>query len=97
MFQIIIDPQSKWMEIHPMPCITSSMTVEKLKGIFATHGIPKVLVSDKGLSLVSAEFKHLMKKNGIKHVTMAPYQPSSNGRTEYAVCVKGGNQENGGG
>ncbi|KAJ8385583.1 hypothetical protein AAFF_G00184450 [Aldrovandia affinis] len=63
------------------------LQAEKLRGIFATHGIPAVLVSDNGPSLVSAEFEHFLKKNGIKHVTTAPYHPSSNGCAERAVRV----------
>ncbi|KAJ8391280.1 hypothetical protein AAFF_G00090670 [Aldrovandia affinis] len=63
------------------------LQAEKLRGIFATHGIPAVLVSDNGPSLVSAEFEHFFKKNGIKHVTTAPYHPSSNGCAEHAVRV----------
>ncbi|KAJ8378748.1 hypothetical protein AAFF_G00236680 [Aldrovandia affinis] len=63
------------------------LQAEKLRGIFATHGIPAVLVSDNGPSLVSAAFEYFLKKNGIKHVTTAPYHPSSNGCAERAVQV----------
>ncbi len=87
MFLIVIDAYSKWIEAHPMPSITSARTAETLRSIFATHGIPAVLVSDNGPSLVGAEFKHFLKKNGIKHVTTAPYHPSSNGCAERAVRV----------
>ncbi len=72
MFLIIIDAYLKWMD--PMQSITSSMTVEKFRGIFAPHGIPAVLVIDNWPSLVSVEFKHFVKKNGIKHVITAPHQ-----------------------
>ncbi|XP_062401725.1 LOW QUALITY PROTEIN: uncharacterized protein K02A2.6-like [Sardina pilchardus] len=87
MFLIVIDAYSKWIEAHPMQAITSTATIEKLRSIFATHGIPAVLVSDNGPSLVSAEFKQFLTKNGIKHVNTAPYHPSSNGCAERAVRV----------
>lgn len=83
-FLVVVDAYSKWMEVHLMQDITSATTIEKLRSMFATHGIPAVLVSDNGPSLVSAEFEHFMKKNGIKHVTTAPYHPSSNGCAERA-------------
>lgn len=70
-----------------MSSITSSMTIEKLRSIFATHGLPAVIVSDNGSSLVSEEFKQFLRKNGVRHVTTAPYHPSSNGCAERAVRV----------
>lgn len=91
MILAVVDAHCKWIEAHPMHTIPSSMTVEKLRSIFATHRVPAVLVSDNGPSLVSAEFKMFMQKNCIKHVTTAPYHPSSNGCADCAVqTVKGG-------
>nr|XP_061834657.1 uncharacterized protein K02A2.6-like [Nerophis lumbriciformis] len=87
MFLIVIDAYSKWLEVIPMQSITSSITIEKLRSIFATHGIPASLVTDNGPSLVSAEFENFLRKNGVKHVTTAPYHPSSNGCAERAVRV----------
>lgn len=87
MFLIAIDAHSKWIEAHSMTSITSTATIEKLRSIFAEHGIPAVLVSDNGPSLVSTEFKQFLTKNGIKHVTSAPYHPASNGLAERAVRV----------
>lgn len=91
MILVVVDAHPKWIEAHLVQTITSSMTVEKLRSIFATHGGPAVLVSDNGPSLVSAEFKMFMQRNGMKHVTTAPYHPSSNGCAERAVqTVKSG-------
>ena len=87
MFLIAIDAHSKWIEAHSMTSITSAATMEKLRSMFAEHGIPAVLVSDNGPSLVSTEFKLFLKKKGIKHITSAPYHPASNGLAERAVRV----------
>ena len=40
-----------------MPNITSSKTIEKLREVFAIHGIPKKMVTDNGTSFTSEEFK----------------------------------------
>ena len=68
-----------------MPSITSAETIEKLKLVFATHGLPCKLVTDNGSSFTSEEFQSFLAQNGIVHVTSAPYHPSSNGLAERAV------------
>ena len=42
-------------------------------------------MSDNESNFVSSEFKSFLQKNGIKHITSAPYHPSSNGLVERAV------------
>lgn len=85
MFLIVVDAHSKWTEV----CITKSSsamtTIEKLRGIFATHGLPVLIVSDNGPCFTSEEFKAFMNANGIRHIFTAPYHPSSNGLAERSV------------
>ena len=87
MFLILIDAHSKWIEVHPMTTITSMATIQKLRVTFAQLGVPETVVTDNGPSFVSEEFKLFLKKNGIAHVTSAPYHPSSNGLAERAVQI----------
>ncbi|XP_044171937.1 uncharacterized protein K02A2.6-like [Acropora millepora] len=87
MFLIVIDAHSKWLEVHCMKSTTSNATIEKLREIFATHGLPATLVSDNGSNFTSSEFEEFMKRNGIKHIKVAPYHPASNGLAERAVRV----------
>ena len=42
-------------------------------------------MTDNGPSFISQEFKEFMEANGIKHVTIAPYHPSSNRLVERGV------------
>ena len=83
-YRVVVDAHSKWMDVVVMPDITASQTIEKLKVIFATHGLPQI-VSDNGPSFVSHQFKDFMSQNGIVHITSAPYHPSTNGLAERAV------------
>ena len=85
MFMVLVDAHSKWQEIKIMKSITSSKTIENLREIFATHGIPDTIVSDNGATFTSSEFKKFTDGNGIKHIRTAPYQPSTNGLAENAV------------
>ena len=85
MFLIIIDAHSKWLDIHVVNTARTEATVEKLRATFATHGLPEMLVSDNGSVFTSGAFREFLQKNGIQHVTSAPYHPSSNGLAERAV------------
>ena len=48
MFLVGLDAYSKWLEVHRMKSITSTATIEKLREMSATHGLPATLVSDNG-------------------------------------------------
>ena len=85
MFLIIQDMHSKWLDAHIMSTITSSKTIEVLHTVFATHGLPRKVVTDNGPSFVSDEFKSFLQGNGIHHVTSAPYHLSTNGLVERGV------------
>ena len=75
---------------------TSQTTINQLRTLFTTHGLPEVLVSDNGTSFTSAEFIEFMKRNSIRHVRTSPYHPSPNGLVERAVkTVKEGLKKSG--
>ena len=85
MFLLIIDAHSKWLDVHIVNLPTTAATVEKLRMTFATHGLSEMIVSDNGSVFTSQEFKVFVKRNGIMHVTSAPYHSSTNGLVERAV------------
>ena len=85
MFLIVVDAHSKWMEVAIVNSATSSVTIEKLRSMFATHGLPVKLVSDNGSAFTSHEFEQFLQKNAIQHSLTAPYHPASNGQVERAV------------
>ena len=87
MFLVVMDAFSKWLEVHRMKSITSTATIEKLREMFATHGLPATVVSDNGSNFTSSEFQEFMKRNGIKHIKVAPYNSASNGLAERAVRI----------
>ena len=85
MFLILVDADSKWMEVKVVKTATSSITIEHLRNIFATHGLPEMLVTDNVSYFTIQEFQDFAKLNRICHVTSAPYHPGSNGLVERSV------------
>ena len=85
MFLIMVDAHSKWIEAHIMSNITAPKTIDKLRQIFAIHGLPDTVVTDNGPTFTSELFGEFMEQNGIRHVRTAPFHPASNGLAERAV------------
>ena len=65
MFLILVDAHSKWMEVKAVKTATSTTTIEHLRNIFATHGLPEMLVTDNASYFTSQEFQDFTKLNGI--------------------------------
>ena len=88
MFLIVVCAYSKWPEVIPMKNgTTSTQTIEALRKLFATWGLPQQMHTDNGPQFTSAEFQHFMKTNGIQHTTSAVWHPSSNGQAERFVSI----------
>lgn len=85
MFLIIVDAYSKWMDVVMMTSTTSENTINALRYLFSSYGLPVEIVSDNGPQFVSEEFEIFLKENGVRHIRSAPYHPASNGEAERAV------------
>jgi len=85
-FLLVVDHGSRYVEIAKLETSTTSAEViERLRSIFARHGIPEILVSDNGPQFSSAEFAKFGNSCGFTHVTSSPSFPQSNGEAEGAV------------
>lgn len=82
---VAVEAQSKWLEVVEMPTTTASQTVTVLMRMFSANGLPEQLVTDNGPQFVSEEFASFCRSNGIKHICVSPYHPSSNGLAERLV------------
>lgn len=82
---VVVDSTSKWLEVFPTKSITSEKTISFLEELFARLGLPKMIVSDNGPQFTSFTFKQFCGLNNIRHVTVAPYHPRSNGLAERYV------------
>lgn len=83
-YLIVVDANSKWLEVIIMASTTSESTIHAFRYLFASYGLVEEIVSDNGSQFVSVEFQNFMKANRIKHICSAPYHPSSNGEAERA-------------
>ena len=84
---VIIDAHSNRIDESVTGTTTSSATIEKLRISFSTYGLPDTVVSDNGTCFTTKELKAFMEQNGIRHITVAPYHPFSNGLAEKAVNI----------
>ena len=85
MFMVVMDAHSKWPEVIEMQKITSGTTIQELRKLFASYGLPRQVVTDNGPQFKSNEFSVFMKSNCVKHTKCSPYHPSSNGAAERLV------------
>ena len=91
MVLIIIDAHTRFIEAHIVNSATSANTIAKLRQTFATHGLPRDIVSDNGTPFKSELMAEFCEMNGIKQIFVSPYRPASNGLAERAVqSVKNG-------
>ncbi|GFS03148.1 Pol polyprotein [Elysia marginata] len=65
--------------------ITASDTILELREVFSTLGLPEIIVTDNSPTFTSSDFCSFMSHIGIKHITVSPYHPSSNGLAERSV------------
>ena len=68
-----------------MSSTTAQRTIEVLHDFFATHGFPRVLVSDNGPQFLADVLQDYLYSNRILHHRSAPYHPATNGLAENMV------------
>ena len=73
------------LELRRLDNQISNNLINKLKSLFAVHGIPDVVISDNGPQFASTEFRNFSADFGFTHTTSSPHYPESNGEAERAV------------
>ncbi len=82
---LLIDYYSRYIEVASLTSTATKPVIEKLKVMFARHGVPEVLVTDNGPQFAASDFDDFAKDYDFHHVTSSPRYPQSNGEAERAV------------
>ncbi|UYV68454.1 NUP188 [Cordylochernes scorpioides] len=72
---IVVDSHSKWIEAIPMRETTTRKTIEQLRRLFSSYGLPEELVSDNGPQFTGSEMEGFLEGNGIKQTLIPAYHP----------------------
>jgi len=68
-----------------MTTTTATATINDLRTVFASYGLPHEVVSDNGPQFVSEEYQTFLKMNRVKLALVPSYHPASNGLVEIHV------------
>nr|XP_023660029.1 uncharacterized protein K02A2.6-like [Paramormyrops kingsleyae] len=86
-YVVTVDYYSRYFELDKLHSTTSSAVINKLKEVFARHGIPETVVSDNGPQYKCSEFETFANTWEFSHITTSPHYPQSNGLAEKAVQI----------
>ena len=78
-YVMVVDYFSTYVEVECIADMTSSSVINKVKKIFAQHGIPKEFCSDNGPEYKSTEFASFSRTWDFKYTMSSPHYPQSNG------------------
>ncbi|XP_033110925.1 uncharacterized protein K02A2.6-like [Anneissia japonica] len=88
-FLVLVDSYSGWFEVNILTDLTSATVIVKLKRYFATHGTPRILISDNGGQYSGQQFKQFASEWNFVHITSSPEHAQSNGIADNAVIKAG--------
>ena len=86
-YLVTTDYFSQFIEVDFLHSLLSSEIIGKLKGNFARHGIPEILISDNGPQYSSIEFKRFCQQWSIEHRKISPGNSKANGLAESSVKI----------
>lgn len=85
MWFLLIDSYTNRLEVVKMSSTTTEATARALTDIFVRYGLPETLVTNNWQQFASDDFATFCAARGIKHLTIAPYQPQSNSLAERLI------------
>ena len=83
----MIDKRTRFPVVEQTTSTSCKATCDRLRKIFATHGIPKKVESDNGPPFSSTDFKGFAEEMGFEHHRATPEHPRANGEAESFMKV----------
>lgn len=80
---VIVDNYSRYPFVFPLRTMATSAVIECFQKVFAQFGYPDCILSDRGTSFESNEFKKFCSDRGIKKKSTTTYNPKGN-----SVCER---------
>lgn len=65
-YLVVIDSHSKWIEVVRTKSMTAAKTIEILRNLFSSYGLPETIVSDNGPGFASKEFRQFTLSCGVQ-------------------------------
>lgn len=81
---VVVDRLTKFVHFFSLhhPFTTAKVATVFMWGVFKLHGMPKSIVSDRGVVFTVAFWRELFKLQGIELAMSLAYHPRANGQTE---------------
>ena len=84
---MIIDKRARFPVIEQVTSTSCRTTFDRLRKVFAMHGIPERLKSDYGPPFNPTDFRNFAEEMGFKHHRVTPEHPRANGEAERFMKV----------
>ena len=79
---VLTDQYSRYPEVEMVTSTSITPVTKKLKKIFSTHGVPRVLQTDNGPPFNGERFQAFAAEMGFHHKRVTPTHPKSQGQVE---------------
>ncbi len=79
---VLTDQYSRYPEVEMVTSTSTLPVTKKLKKIFSTHGVPRVLQTDNGPPFNGEQFQAFAKEMGFQHKRVTPIHPKAQGQVE---------------
>ncbi|KAL1468689.1 hypothetical protein MTO96_041314 [Rhipicephalus appendiculatus] len=67
-----VRPLPEGFPVFVMNSTTTEKTIEKLRRVFASYGLPDEVVTDNGPQFTAKDFTEFLRKNGMRHTRTPP-------------------------
>ena len=80
---VLKDALTKWVEMGSLPDKTADSVISWLvENVVLRHGVPHVIITDKGSENCNSIMDDVMKVLGCTHINTTPHNPRSDGLAE---------------